>query len=192
MKKLIVIVLFVISSFSVINAQFTKIGGGLTYGTGFHFDYETATTDADLLRNSPAGIFLTGIYDLKFPIQFAPSFTFFLPRTNTDSNESTRVSAFMFDLNAHYVFNSADKFEFYGIAGLNITFTNLKWLDASSSESDNALGLNLGAGSYIKITEKLGLYAEAKYLAGKYNQLMINAGFLININTSKKIENTGK
>ena len=47
----------------------------------------------------------------------------------------------MFDINGHYVFNSLDRFEFYGLAGLNITFAKLKWLGTgASSDSDNALG----------------------------------------------------
>jgi opacity protein-like surface antigen len=102
----------------------------------------------------------------------------------------------MFDINGHYVFNSLDKFEFYGLAGLDIL---LAWkkdkytgtTSGSIKESDNAIGLNLGLGSYMKLTEQFDLYMEAKYLVSKYDQFMINVGILINIDWLIKHENTG-
>lgn len=197
MKKFIITFLFMISLLSMANAQFTKIGGGLTYGTGFHFNNVTTPSyEADLHRGPFAGIFLTGIYELNLPIHLAPSFTYFLPRTNKENlvsfPQSTRVSAMMFDINGHYVFNSLDRFEFYGLAGLNMTFAKIKWLSSSLGDSDNALGLNIGAGTYMKITEQSDIYGEAKYIFSKYDQFMVNAGILLNIDWMKKHENSGK
>jgi len=195
MKKLILPFLIIISVSSISNAQLTKVGGGLTYGTGFHFNNETIGQQADLHKGPNPGIFITGIYELNLPFHFAPSFTYFFPRTNEIALPSfgkTRVSEMMFDLNGHYVFNSLDKFEFYGLAGLNVTLAKLKWLGTSSSGSDNALGLNIGAGTYMKMTEKLDLYGEVKYIVSKYDQLMINVGVLFNMDWMKKHENDAK
>ena len=189
MKKLILTIVLMISVLPLTRAQFTKVGGGLTYGTGFHFNNEKTGFDADLHKSPFVGIFLTGIYKLNLPFQIAPSFTYFLPRTNKVNESSTRVSSMMFDLNGHYVFNSLDRFEFYGLAGLDVTFTKLRWLGTSSSGSDNALGLNLGAGTYMKLTDQMNLFAEGKYIFSKYNQLMLNAGILLNIDWMKKHEN---
>jgi opacity protein-like surface antigen len=105
----------------------------------------------------------------------------------------------MLDINGHYVFNSLDKFEFYGLAGIDILLAKKKekYLEEEASnldpvvERDNALGLNLGVGTYMKITEQFDLNAEAKYIFNnKYNQLMINVGILINIDWLKKHEKT--
>ena len=195
MKKHILMSLLMIYILSTGNAQFTKIGGGLTYGTGFHFNNETAGFEADLHRSPSAGIFLTGIYELNLPIQIAPSFTYLLPRTNKNTQPNgtdTRVSAMMFDLNGHYVLNSLDRFEFYGLAGLNITFAKLKRLGTSTSGTDNALGLNIGAGTSMKVKEQLDLFAEAKYIFSKYDQFMLKAGVLLNIDWKNKNENSGK
>ena len=195
MKKLIITFLLLISLLCMANAQVTKIGGGLTYGSGFHFNNETGL-EADLLRSPFAGIFLTGIYELSLPVHISPSFTYFIPRTNNLNMAgynalSTRVSSMMFDFNGHYVFNSLDRFEFYGLAGLNITFTKIKWLGTlPSTGTDNAMGLNIGAGTYMKITEQFDLYGEVKYIISKYDQLMINAGILINVDWLKKHENS--
>lgn len=194
MRKFIMTFLLMISLISLANAQFKKIGGGLTFGTGFHFNNDNTGALTDLYKSPFAGIFMTGIYELNLPIHIAPSFTYFLPRTNKSTFvtnvENTRVSSMMFDLNGHYVFNSLDRFEFYGLAGFNVTFSKIKWLGTPSGDSDNALGLNIGAGSYIKITEQFDLYCEAKYIVSKYDQFMFNVGLLINIDWMKKLENS--
>jgi hypothetical protein len=56
-------------------------------------------------------------------------------------------------------------------------------------ENDNAFGLNLGAGTYFKISDKFDIFAEAKYIVSKYSQFMINAGVFINVDWLKKHEN---
>jgi opacity protein-like surface antigen len=98
----------------------------------------------------------------------------------------------MFDINGHYIFNSLDQFEFYGLAGLDImlAWKKEKYNDEVFKEKDNALGLNIGLGTYMKITESFDIYAEGKYLFNnKYNQFMLNAGLLFNIEWMKKNEN---
>jgi opacity protein-like surface antigen len=106
----------------------------------------------------------------------------------------------MIDLNGHYVFNSLDRFEFYGLAGMNIllawkkdkfTVTGSAPFEETTKESDTAIGLNLGAGTYIKMAEQIDLNVEIKYLVSRYNQLMINAGVLINFQWLAKNERTG-
>jgi opacity protein-like surface antigen len=95
----------------------------------------------------------------------------------------------MFDLNGHYLFHSIAMFEFYALAGLDVTFAKSKLLGISFSGSDNALGLNLGAGTYMKLTDQIDLFAEGKYILSKYNQFMLNAGILLNIDWMKKHKN---
>jgi opacity protein-like surface antigen len=193
MKKIIITFILVVASFSAAYSQFTKIGGGITYGTGYRYN----NTPGIQYRSPFAGIFVTGIYELNLPVHISPSFTYFLPRNNSytpataNIPEKTRVSSMMFDINGHYVFNSLDRFEFYALAGLDITFAHMKWLVDNSKYSDNAFGLNLGAGTYIKLTDQFDLTCEAKYLISRYHQFMINAGVLINLDWLIKHENTG-
>lgn len=192
MKKLVLTTLLIISVVTLTRAQFIKAGGGLTYGTGFHFNNEKTGSEADLSKSPFTGISFTGIYKLNLPFQIAPSFAFFLPRTNKTTlpnSNDTRVSSFMFDLNGHYVFNSMAQFEFYGLTGLDFTFAKLKRLGTTFSGSDNVLGLNLGAGTYMKITDQIDLFAEGKFIFSKYSQFMLNAGILLNIDWMKKHEN---
>lgn len=194
MKKILLLLIIVPFFVPSLNGQFTKIGGGLVYTTGFHYNNEKTSGYEDQMHRGPfMGAFVKGIYELKLPLHIAPSFTYFIPRTNkwAASGEKARVSSMMVDINGHYVFNSLDRFEFYALAGLDIMFTKIKWIGTSSGDSDNALGLNLGAGSYMKITNQFDLFLEAKYMISKYDQFMLNAGILINIDWLKKHENTG-
>jgi opacity protein-like surface antigen len=196
MKKILIIILLTAASLPAAYTQFTKVGAGLNYGTGYHYNNATGI-NAGLYRSPFAGIFLKGIYELNLPVHISPSFAYFLPRKNSyrpavaNIPETTRVSTMMFDLNGHYVFNSLDRFEFYALAGLDITFAHMKWLVDNSGYSDNAFGLNLGAGTYIKLTDQFDLACEAKYLLSKYDQFMVNVGVLINIDWLIKHENTG-
>jgi opacity protein-like surface antigen len=190
MKKQIVILLLIILIIRSANGQFTKIGGGLTYGTGFHFNNERGLV-ADLNRSPVTGILVKGIYELKLPIYISPSFTYFIPRTNltstpADNGEKTRVSSIMFDFNGHYVFNPSDRIEFYGLAGLNITFAKIKRIGISYSGTDNAPGLNIGAGTFIKLTDTMVIFGEIKFIVSKYDQVLVNAGTLVNIHWPKK------
>lgn len=188
MKKLFIIIAIVFVTTTVLSGQFTRVGGGLGFTTGFKFHQQTF----DANKSGNFGISFDHIFKLSLPIQISPSFTYFYPHITKLLDDKTIVSSMMFDLNGHYVFNSLDRFEFYGLAGIDLL---LAWKkdsyigSPSSRESDNALGLNIGAGTYLKMTEQLDLYGEVKYIVNKYGQLMVNVGVLLNLDWLKKHEN---
>jgi len=190
MKKLILTLVLIITVFGASNAQFTKVGGGLALSSGFPFHNQTW----DANRSGIMAISFKGIYEISVPLHIAPSFTVFYPHVTKEQLITTKVSSIMFDVNAHYVFNSLDKYEFYGIGGLDILLAAKKEKYEGSpafKESDNALGLNLGIGTYMKMTETMDIYGEAKYVFNnKYNQFMLNVGVLLNIDWMKKNENS--
>jgi hypothetical protein len=190
MKKHVITSLLMICVLTMANAQFTKIGGGLALSSGFPFHQQTW----DANKSGIIAVSFKGIYEISVPFHISPSFTIFYPHITKDQLLKTTVSSLMFDINGHYVFNSLDKFEFYGLAGIDILYAKKKEAYEGSStfkESDNALGLNLGAGTYMKITEQLDIYGEAKYIFSKYDQFMLNVGLLLNIDWMKKHENSG-
>jgi opacity protein-like surface antigen len=192
MKKLLLLMLVAVMAFPAVNAQFTKVGGGLTFSSGYHF--HDVIYDGN--KSGNLALSLNGIYKISVPIQISPSFTFFFPHVFKGINEKETITTMMFDVNGHYVFNSLDKFEFYGLAGFDIllAWNTTKYSGAAAAtykESDNALGLNVGAGSCMKLSDQFDLYLEAKYIVSKYGQFMLNAGILINIDWLKKHEDTG-
>jgi opacity protein-like surface antigen len=186
MKKTVLIFLLITAIILPAGAQFTKIGAGAVIGTGYHFNNDK---NSDLYRGPLVGIFATGIYEFKLPLHLVPSISYFIPRTNGDFSMKTKVSSLMIDLNAHYVFNSLDRFEFYALAGIDFQYTRLKWDETNSKEPDNVLGLNLGAGACLKLTETIDIFAEGKYTLSKYDQGIFNAGILLNLDWMIKHEN---
>lgn len=190
MKKFILVLGLTISVFGAANAQFTKIGGGLALSSGFPFHQ----MDYPENRSGIMAVSFKGIYEISVPLHISPSFAFFYPNITKFQFEKVTVSSMMFDINGHYVFNSLDKYEFYGIAGLDILLAKKK-NDYEASvdyvESENVLGLNIGIGTYMKITETMDIYGEGKYVFNnKYNQFMLNVGLLLNIDWMKKNENS--
>ena len=193
MKRLIISLIVSFTAINIMNAQFTKLGGGLGFTTGYHFH----DVNDDFNKSGNFNLFAKGIYELNLPVHISPSVTFFIPHVYKETfgageEFKANVTTLMIDLNGHYVFNYLDKIELYGLAGLDILLAWKKEVSAGISpfkESDNGLGLNLGLGSYIKVTEQLDLSVEAKYLISKYSQFMVNVGILLNLQWLSKNEN---
>jgi opacity protein-like surface antigen len=137
------------------------------------------------------GIYFKAVFDTKGKMSYSPSFAFFIPRDNKipdigNSFKSTRTGEYLINVDGNYRFFSLGWIDLYVLAGVNITVATIKWNDGTFSPSvDNALGLNAGAGLNFKLTEKISFNSEAKIIAGKYRQLVLNAGVLIDINTKK-------
>lgn len=190
MKKIFVTFLFMVSALSIANGQFTGIGGGLAMSSGFRFHEQALPVN----KSDFVGISFKGFCKISEPFYVSPSLTFFYPHITKGQVSKQIISSLMFDIDGHYIINAPNSFEFYGIAGFNILFAGNKYSSEgipAYKESDNALGLNIGAGTYIKITEKFSIYGEAKYVFNnRYNQLMLNAGILLNIEEKKKHENS--
>jgi hypothetical protein len=190
MKKYFLIFTLSIVSTLILKSQFTKLGGGLGLTSGYYFH----EMEYDYNKSGHFLGSLKGIYEVSLPFHISPSLSFFFPHVYKEMDSKYTVNTMMIDINGHYVFNSLDKFEFYGLAGLDIllAWKKEKYLEQVYKEKDNALGLNIGIGTYMKLTEMLDIYAEGKYLwNNKYNQFMLNAGVLFNIDWMKKNEKQG-
>jgi hypothetical protein len=190
MKKYFLLFTLSIVSTLILKSQFTKLGGGLGLTSGYYFH----EMEYDYNKSGHFLGSLKGIYEVSLPFHISPSISFYFPHVYKEFDSKYTVNTMMIDVNGHYVFNSLDKFEFYGLAGLNImlAWKKEKYLEQVYKEKDNALGLNIGIGTYMKMTEMLDLYAEGKYLwNNKYNQFMLNAGVLFNIDWMKKNEKQG-
>jgi hypothetical protein len=190
MKKCFVTFLLIVSALTIANGQFTGIGGGLAMSSGFRFHEQILPEN----KSDFVGISFKGFCKISEPFYVSPSFTFFYPHITKEQGSKQTISSLMFDIDGHYLINAPNSFEFYGLAGFNILFAGNKYSSEgipAYKESDNALGLNIGVGTCIKITEKFSIYGEAKYVFNnRYNQFMLNAGILLNIEEKKKHENS--
>lgn len=200
MKKISAILIFAIIIATSTYGQFTKLGGCAALTSTFQYNNESGSEH----RSGFFGPSLTGVYELSLPVHIVPSISYIIPLVHKQelatSGEVTKtyVSSVMFDLDGHYVINSLDRFEFYGLAGLDIMLVRRKTqypVGAANFtklvDKDNAIGLNLGAGTYIKMSETIDIYAQIKYLLSKYDQFMLNMGVLLNLQWLSKHEEPG-
>lgn len=203
MKKFITLFLAAMTAFPAVYTQPAKVGGGLMLSSAYHFH----NADYDFNKSGNLALTLKHVHKISLPVEFAPSFVFFYPHILKNLYERTTINTMIFDIDGHYIFNSLDKYKFYGLAGLDIllawkkdryfaaipngtTGTTGPAEEVIYKERDKALGLNLGVGTYMKITNQFEIYGEAKYVFSKYNQLMLNVGVLLNIDWMKKHENS--
>nr|WP_321408537.1 hypothetical protein [uncultured Carboxylicivirga sp.] len=162
------------------NAQDSKfmLGAGVDYATE--------------IQN--LGIHLKGLYQINDVWEADAGYTYYFKKNYTNWSS--------LDFNGHYVFSCNDKGCFYALAGLNVTFYKIKLdnivsdyqVDYSDEYADyydsmlslatdletkgSDIGLNIGMGGRMGLTDNLFLTGEVKYTLGGANYLNIGAGIL--------------
>ncbi len=104
------------------------------------------------------------------------------------------ISGYSLDVDGHYVFNSLDKYEIYGLAGLNILYVRNKFIYGGMDIPETKvvtdytdLGINLGAGAYWKVKDEFDLFFEGKAVVYKHTAAgikvrgILTAGILLNM-----------
>ena len=90
------------------------------------------------------------------------------------------VSMWDITANVHYLFDVADKFKVYPLAGLGYTNWSYKYEFPGLpvvEGSDGRLAVNLGGGAEYELTKDLSVNAELKYqIISNYNQLVLGVG----------------
>jgi|ADurb_Cas_03_Slu_FD_contig_21_5341269_length_726_multi_10_in_0_out_0_1 opacity protein-like surface antigen len=182
MKKLLSLVFVVaLSTTLTFNAKAQEspvlAGAGLTYATEL----------------DGVGITLKGVYQITPQWEGAAAFTYFFKKDNVNWSS--------LDLDGHYVFHATDKALFYGLAGLNFLFWKIKHnggfdydyeytilnkstsaslVTTSYSDDGTEVGLNIGAGARVNLSDRLWLNPEIKYTIGDGDFLAIGVALLYN------------
>lgn len=137
-------------------------GGGLGYATEIN----------------NLAIFANGVYQITDEWEGSLGISYYLPK-DTGIYKLTWMG---FDLDAHYVFSTKEKLDFYGLAGLHITRVSIPSYNVGGyktpSASNTETGLNLGAGGRYQISDNLYGLGEAKYVIANGGFLQINVGVL--------------
>jgi hypothetical protein len=189
MKKCVLTFLLIVSVLTLSDAQATKMGGGLALSSGFYYHQQTSSGN----RSGVIGLSFKHVHKISLPLDISGTYTIFYPHITSDQLSKQIVSSHMLDINGHYIFNVLDRFEFYGLAGLDLLSAWNKYTSVgypATREHYFAIGLNLGGGTYMKITKQLYIYGELKYIVSKYDQFILDAGVLLDIAWLKKHENT--
>ncbi len=149
MKKLFLVLSMICLSFGVF-AQ-TEAGRS-SFGTtlGYAFDTEQAAVGWDYR------------YCLTDEVRFNPGLTYFI--------KNHGLSAWVIDVNAHYVIKLNRMFGFYPLGGLSLSF----WDREGPLDGFTRFGMNVGLGGEVYATPVLSIGMEAKYNVIKdYDQAII-------------------
>lgn len=181
MKKVIVTlsILFFVAAVMPAMAQKGEMKIGPQIGYGF-----------DMKALGIGAKFTYGITD---EIRLAPSFVYFLPKTEEASESGITIKAstnwWELNLDGNYMFGEEDELCFFGLAGLNVlgvsssvTYTGLPegFEMPDTSISSTEIGLNVGGGAQYPFSDSMKGFAELKYsTAGK--QLGVCAGLLFSL-----------
>ena len=123
-------------------------------------------------KTNNIGLGVKGQYYFTDQIRGEASFDYFL--------KNQGVSMWDINANVHYLFDVADKFKVYPVAGLGYTNWSYKYEFPGLpvvEGSDGRLAVNLGGGAEYELTKDLSVNAELKYqIISNYNQLVLGVG----------------
>lgn len=164
MKRKLMFLVAVLALVSSASFAQLKYGGGLSFGT------EAKEGGMGLGINARVD------YSLNEKFSIVPNFTFWFPGED--------VTFWQLNADVHYTFSGDEALSFYGLGGLN--YSKIK-IDGGSGDTgmgvinydfdDNAIGLNLGVGAFLKQR----FFGELKYdTAGNTvdGQLALTVGIL--------------
>ena len=160
--KKIAFVIALIGGITTMNAQLS-IGGGIGYNE----------------KISGPGLVVKAEYGIVKDISISPSLSYF-----TGSKlYGYKRNLFAVDVNGHYKIEIiTDKLHAYPLVGLNYssyaTGGYYSHYFNDGKIKSNSLGLNIGGGGRWKFTDKLSAFAELKYVASNYGQVVLAAGIL--------------
>jgi outer membrane immunogenic protein len=142
MKKLGVVLAFMVCMMAAVDSSAQKIGVMLGYGT----------------EVEELGIGVNGEFNINDKVSISPSFIYWFPKDP--------ISWWEFNANANYYFTTAGSADFYGLAGINLFGYNVEGGDGESE-----VGLNLGAGVNFNIGKNWEPFTELKFVIGDADQL---------------------
>ena len=124
-------------------------------------------------KTNNIGLGVKGQYYFTDQIRGEASFDYFL--------KNQGVSMWDINANVHYLFDVADKFKVYPVAGLGYTNWSYKYEYAGhtiAEGSDGRIAVNLGGGAEYELTKDLSVNAELKYqiVSNNYSQLVLGVG----------------
>jgi outer membrane protein X len=122
-------------------------------------------------------------YNILTALRGEVSFTYFLSKSwGVPGIAESKLSMWDASVNVHYLFGLNETIVLYPLAGLGILGTSSSFESdfvefGSASASANEFGFNFGGGIDFKISDKLVLNGQVKYmLAGDWGRLIVSAG----------------
>ena len=178
--------LFAFSFYHQTSAQLNKVGGGLTLAMGNNIEYEGLE-----YTNNSFGLNLRANYKLNKKLDLVPHLNIYLPKKIEYQlgGEST-TTVFALNINIHYILNyrNRNNFYLYLLGGFHGSGWNINDDHISSIEDPIkhqkflfVPGANLGGGIQFKVSSKMEVFAEVKYIISEAHQLAFTPGILFHL-----------
>jgi len=125
--------------------------------------------------DSYLGIGIRGDYQISESILGSVNYNYYL------ADEFYSLSTI--NLDGLYTF-AGDGIRPYVLAGLNIAIVsvNFDFFGVSQSVSNTEIGINLGGGAQLPLSDKMAAFGELKYALASLDELVISAGLKFNLN----------
>lgn len=165
MKKIFIMIFVAMGCFVATNAQQKgDMAAGINLGMGL--GYDDITYDGGSFNNFAFGAKFQ--YSITDKIRLEPALNFFL--------EKDHVSMWDAMVNCHYLFPMLENaVNVYPLAGLGMHGVKVSY--GGYSASDSEIAINVGGGAEYKLTEKISLGAELKYvLVADFGHIGISVG----------------
>ncbi|MGM9758627.1 MAG: outer membrane beta-barrel protein [Parabacteroides sp.] len=148
MKKILVGLVLWMGLFSMASAQTREGDSSVGLGIGYAFDSEQAAISLDYR------------YSLTNALRINPELTYLVKKHG--------LSAWLIDVNAHYLVPLSGSFGFYPLAGLSFSAWNADgagdWYgDKKTSDTITRIGANIGLGGEFYVTREFTVGLEVKY-----------------------------
>lgn len=178
-KKSILIFLIAFLMQTGLFAQLTFLGAAANYGTWI----------------KEPGVSLYTIYSVNEKIDLVPNVTYFLPHTFNVTDGTHEYTWWNINFDGHYVVIEKSKIQLLGLMGLNFT-NEIKRIDEliagqqpyKDKITTTKLGLNIGAGGQLHLSNFFNPFAEVKYILGDKNQFVFTLGIICRITPDKVSE----
>ena len=157
------IALFYISAGA--SAQFTRIGGGLSFSTGIE--------NEDHKTGNP-GIGARGVVELGEKFWIMPALTFYMPGKRQTTNYGMATTWFgTFDADVTYAMAHEGAILFYALAGANISLLHSSFKSGDFPAENKIMpALNVGTGIEMIVEKDLNAFAQIKGVIGSYSQYL--------------------
>jgi hypothetical protein len=167
-KKITLVAAIVLFAFGV-NAQikFKGIAVGGAIGT------QAAITTSGV--GTGFGINALGLVGITEKIDVEAGFDYFFPSSVDILGMEMKSTLMTINVNGRYNFTE-DKTVFYGLAGLNYGMASATVMGTKVTDSE--MGLNIGGGVDLKLSDSFGLYGQVGYTVGGADQVFVHVGLV--------------
>ncbi len=164
----LIIILFFFSPY-LVNAQFNRFGGGLSFNTGI---------DEQNIKTGNPGINFRSVYEINNKFFVIPSLTLYVPKTISYVGAKRTTFFGSLDANVTYALATEKQLLFYALAGVNLSnvYNSYENVDNPSLIYEFLPGACFGTGIEMIIERDINAFTQVKYAIGKYQQLIITIG----------------